>query len=58
VLLSRGEARFNVFYLGDAAQLKLALAQQDMALTEGEGNWTVSFNTPPVPVQPAKGSAR
>jgi hypothetical protein len=44
VLMSREEARFNIFYLGDAAQLKLALAQQDLVLTEGEGNWTVAFN--------------
>lgn len=55
VLLSRNEARFNVFYLGDASQLKLALAQQDMSLTEGEGSWTVSFNKPLA--QPAKGTA-
>jgi len=54
VLLSRVEARFNVFYLGDASQLKLALAQHDMALTEGEGSWTVTFNKP----VPAKGSKR
>jgi hypothetical protein len=57
VLLSRLEARFNVFYLGDASQLKLALAQQDMALTEGEGSWTVTFNKP-VSAQPAKGAKR
>jgi hypothetical protein len=57
VLLSRAEARFNVFYLGDASQLKLALAQQDLALTEGEGSWTVTF-TKQVPAQPAKGAKR
>jgi hypothetical protein len=45
VLMSREEARFNIFYLGDASQLKLALAQQDLMLTEGEGNWSVAFNT-------------
>jgi hypothetical protein len=43
VLMSREEARFNVFYFGDASQLKLALAQQDLMLTEGEGNWTLAF---------------
>jgi len=43
VLMSREEARFNLFYFGDAAQLKLALAQQDLMLTEGVGNWTLAF---------------
>jgi hypothetical protein len=43
VLMSREEARFNIFYLGDASQLKLALAQKDLVLTEGEGNWTLGF---------------
>lgn len=45
VLMSREEARFNVFYLGDAAQLKLALAQQNLNLVEEEGAWTLTFNT-------------
>lgn len=43
VLMSREEARFNIFYLGDASQLKLALAQQDLILTEGEGTWSVAL---------------
>jgi hypothetical protein len=46
VLISRTEARFNLYYLGDAQQLRLALSQQDMSLNEGEGSWTVGFNTP------------
>lgn len=45
VLMSREEARFNLFYLGDALQLKLALAQKDLVLTEGQGSWTLSFST-------------
>jgi hypothetical protein len=45
VLMSRTEARFNLYYLGDTQQLRLALAQQDMTLTEGEGAYTVNFNT-------------
>ncbi len=45
VLMSREEARFNVFYLGDASQLKLALAQQNLSLVEEEGAWTLTFNT-------------
>ena len=44
VLMSREEARFNVFYLGDASQLKLALAQQNLNLVEEEGAWTLSFS--------------
>jgi hypothetical protein len=46
VLISRTEARFNLYYLGDAQQLRLALSQQDMSINEGEGSWTVGFNTP------------
>ncbi|MCD6074920.1 MAG: hypothetical protein K0Q70_1803, partial [Rhodospirillales bacterium] len=45
VLMSREEARFNVFYLGDASQLKMALAQKDLVLTEGEGSWTLGFSS-------------
>jgi len=43
VLMSREEARFNLFYLGDASQLKLALAQKDLVLTEGQGSWTLGL---------------
>jgi len=39
VLFSRNEARINIFYLGDADQLSLALAQADMKLRQEEGNW-------------------
>jgi len=39
VLFSRNEARINIFYLGDADQLSLALAQTDMQLRQEEGNW-------------------
>ena len=35
VYLSRDEARIDLHYLGDPAQLKLALAQRDLLLTEG-----------------------
>lgn len=63
VLMSREEARFNLFYFGDASQLKLALAQQDLVLTEGEGNWTVGFSprsgqSTQGPANQAKGGAQ
>ena len=45
VLISKTEARFNLYYLGDSQQLRLALSQQDISLNEGEGNWTLGFNT-------------
>jgi hypothetical protein len=37
VSLTRSEAKVDVRYLGDAAQLKLALAQHDLLLTEEAG---------------------
>jgi hypothetical protein len=43
ILLSRNEARINLFYLGDPNQLKLALAQADLSLVEEEGSWTLSL---------------
>ena len=42
VLLSRREARINLYYLGEPHQLKLALLQEDLKLTEEEdGEWTL-----------------
>ena len=38
-VLSRNEARINIYYLGDEEQLSLALAQADMRLSQVEGNW-------------------
>jgi hypothetical protein len=43
IVLSRNEARINLFYLGDPNQLKLALAQADLSLVEEEGSWTLSL---------------
>ncbi|MEE2746286.1 MAG: DUF2066 domain-containing protein [Pseudomonadota bacterium] len=43
VLISRSEARVNIFFLGDPDQLSLALAQADMKLEELEGNWLLGF---------------
>ncbi|NQV57378.1 MAG: DUF2066 domain-containing protein [Rhodospirillales bacterium] len=44
VLLSRNEARINVYYLGDPQQLKLALEQVDLKLKEEEGAWSLGLN--------------
>jgi hypothetical protein len=41
VSLNRNEARIDLRYLGDPAQLKLALAQRDLVLEEGSPNWTL-----------------
>tara|TARA_B100000315_G_scaffold255509_1_gene299040 strand:- start:2944 stop:4236 length:1293 start_codon:yes stop_codon:yes gene_type:complete len=43
VLLSRTEVRLNIHFIGEAEQLKLALAQADMVLTEEEGSWIVKL---------------
>ncbi|MBT3917581.1 MAG: DUF2066 domain-containing protein [Rhodospirillaceae bacterium] len=43
VLLSRTEVRLNIHFIGEAEQLKLALAQADMVLTEDEGSWIVKL---------------
>lgn len=43
ILLSRNEARINLFYLGDPHQLKLALSQADLKLREEEGSWTLGL---------------
>ena len=45
ILLSRNEARINLFYLGDPHQLKLALAQADLRLVEEEGSWSLALLT-------------
>jgi hypothetical protein len=39
--LDRKEARLELRYLGDPAQLKLALAQRDLVLEEGSPSWTL-----------------
>jgi hypothetical protein len=43
VLLSRTEIRLNIHFIGEAEQLKLALAQADMVLTEVDGSWIVKL---------------
>ena len=49
VLLSRREARINLYYLGEPHQLKLALLQEDLKLTEAEeGEWTL------IPIRPTQ----
>jgi hypothetical protein len=39
--LNRSEARLELSYIGDPAQLKLALAQRDLVLEEGSPSWTL-----------------
>jgi hypothetical protein len=39
VALGRNEARLELRYVGDPAQLKLALAQRDLVLDEGSPGW-------------------
>ena len=41
VLFSRTEVRLNIHFIGENKQLKLALAQVDMELSEGQGHWTL-----------------
>ncbi len=43
VLISRTEARLNIFYLGDPDQLTLAMAQTDIKLTENDGSWSLQL---------------
>ncbi len=43
ILFSRTEVRLNIHFIGENKQLKLALAQVDMELSEGQGSWTVKF---------------
>ena len=40
--LTRQEARLELHYLGDPSQLRLALAQRDLVLTEGQPLWTLT----------------
>jgi hypothetical protein len=47
VALSRNEARLELVYVGDPAQLKLALAQRDLDLEEGNPNWTLRRRSAP-----------
>ncbi len=39
--LDRGGVRLTLHYLGEAAQLRLALAQRDLDLVEGSPDWTL-----------------
>src|SRR2546430_1485791 len=41
VTIGRQAARVEIHYLGDAARLRLALAQRDLVLDGGEDNWTL-----------------
>ncbi len=46
VYLSRSEARIDVNYIGDPAQLKLALAQRDLMLTDEGGGMVLHLSAP------------
>jgi hypothetical protein len=41
IALDRTQARLELRYVGDPAQLKLALAQRDLVLDEGGAGWTL-----------------
>jgi len=43
ILLSRNEVRLNIHFLGDVEQLRLALAQSDIALSEDQGIWSIKL---------------
>jgi hypothetical protein len=42
VTLGRGEARLTLHYFGDPEQLRLALAQRDLALTGSDPDWVLA----------------
>ena len=45
VIFSRKEVRFNIHFIGEAEQLKLALAQLDMELNEEERGWILGVQS-------------
>lgn len=49
VLLSRDEVRVNLHYLGDPAQLALALEQADLVLSQEGDSWILGVARPSVP---------
>ena len=49
VLLSHTEARVNLYFIGQAEQLMLALEQADLSLSEEGGKWLLSPFGPPPP---------
>ena len=60
VSLSKKEAVVGLHYIGDAGQLKLALAQKDLDLTQDLATWTLRAAAAAAPVEspgPATGSA-
>lgn len=46
ISVTREEARFRLRYLGDPAQLEFALAQKDLALTQGAVDWQLALKGP------------
>jgi hypothetical protein len=46
VIFSRKEIRFNIHFIGDVDQLKLALAQTDMELKEHKIGWVLRVQKP------------
>ena len=46
VLFSRRKILLNINFIGQLEQLKLALAQSDLNLTEGEGGWVLRMQKP------------
>jgi len=53
VLLSQDEVRVNLHFLGDPAQLALALEQADLRLFEESGEWLLTLLEPPPGPPPA-----
>ena len=45
VSLSRASAAFDLQFIGDAQQLRLALAQSDLNLSQDETGWVLRFST-------------
>ena len=46
VIFSRTEIRFNIHFIGEVDQLKLALAQTDMELAEDKIGWVLRVQKP------------
>jgi Uncharacterized protein conserved in bacteria (DUF2066) len=61
--LTRTRAQYRLQYLGEESQLRVALAQRDLALEKGEGGWTLRMRLrgargrPPTVPEPAAGPA-
>lgn len=56
VSFSKSQAIVGLHYLGDAGQLKLALSQKDLDLTQDGVNWTLRLTAPPPEAVPTPGA--